>query len=151
MTIDGQILILNERQFFEVYRAANDLCSAVSNSYGRLQAVSTKYETGPVRTETTKSASFTFNKSGLRDFVAEVLRREYKPAQDNPADHLYEALNRYKRNWQKMSLFGSLDAAIDILTVEDQQTGAYYTFNYEINRTEFNCRIKAINYSKTKN
>ena len=79
-----------------------------------------------------------------------MLRLDHKPAQNNSAEHLFAALTGYKKNWQTMSLFGSLNPAIDILTVEDQRAGDYYTFNYEINRTEFNCRIKAISHRKPK-
>jgi hypothetical protein len=143
---------LNERQFFELYKAADDVCNLVTNSYGKLQQLSTKYDDGSERSETSKSANFNFNdnKFRLRDFVAGVLRLDHKPAKNNSAEHLFAALTGQKRNWQTMSLFGSLNPAIDILTVEDRRVGEYYIFNYEITRTEFNCRIKIISHRKPK-
>jgi len=74
-----------------------------------------------------------------------------KLASDNPVEHLFTTLSSQKRNWQTVALFGSLDSAINILTVEDQQTGMYSIFKYEIDRKEYKCQLRKIIYDKTQN
>ena len=151
MTVDGQQLILNEKQFFEIFTAVNDICSIIKSQIGLMHKESTKYDTGIERTELSSSASYIFSSNKMRDYVAFEKKIGSKLTHDNPVEYLFATLSAYKRNWQTISLFGSLDSAIDMLTVEDQQTGMYSSFKYAINRTEYKCRIRSVSYDKTKN
>jgi hypothetical protein len=150
LTIDGKRLILNEKFFFEIYRAMDDLCSILRKQVGLMRSVSTKDENGIERIERTSSASYIFNSNKMREYVNFEKKSGNKLAHDNPDEHLFANLSAHKRNWQTVALFGSLDPAIDILTVEDQQTGMYSIFKYEINRKEYKCHSRSISYDKAK-
>jgi hypothetical protein len=150
LTIDGKRLILKEKNFFEIYRAMYDLCSILKMQVGLMRSVSTKDENGMERIERTSSASYIFNSNKMREYVNSEKKSGNKLAHENPVEHLFANLSAHKRNWQTVALFGSLDPAIDILTVEDQQTGMYSIFKYEINHKEYKCHLRSISYDKAK-
>ena len=151
LTIDGKRLILKEKNFFEIYRAMDDLCSILKMQVGLMRSVSTKDENGMERIETTSNASYIFNSNKMREYVDFEKKLGNKLAHDNPVEHLFATLTAHKRNWQTAALFGSLDSSIDILTVEDQKTGAYFIFKFEMDRKAYRCHYRSISYDKTKN
>ena len=150
LTIDEQRLTLTEKIFFEIYNAMNDVCSIMKRNIGLLRSVNTKDENGMERIERTRSASYIFSSNKMQEYVNFEKKLGNKLAHDNPVEHLFATLSAHKRNWQTVALFGSLNPAIDILTVEDQQTGMYSIFKYEINRKEYKCHSRSISYDKAK-
>jgi hypothetical protein len=152
LTIDGQRLTLNQKKFFEIFEAMNEVCSILKSQVGLMRSVSSKDDdTGINRDELTSSASYIFNSNKMREYVAFEKKLGNKLAHDDPVEQMFAALSAHKRNWQTVTLFGSLESAIDILTVKDQQNGMYSTFKYEINRREYKCQLRSISYVKAKN
>lgn len=116
-----------------------------------MRSVSSKDDSCINRDELTSSASYIFNSNKMREYVTFEKKLGNKLANDNPVEQMFAVLSAHKRNWQTVTLFGSLESAIDILTVEDQQNGSYSVFKYEINRREYKCKFRSISYDKTKN
>ena len=151
LTIDGQPLILNEKNFFEIFRAVDDVCRIISPNVALIRIVSTKDENGMEHIERTSSASYMFNSNKMQEYVNFEKKLGNKLAHDNPIEHLFATLSAHKRNWQTVALFGSLNSVIDILTVEDQKTGMYSILKYEVSRKGYRCDSRWISYDKTKN
>lgn len=150
LTIDGQPFILNEKNFFEIFRAMNDVCRIISPNVALIRSVSTKDENGMAHREQTSSAGYMFNSNKMREYVNFEKKLGNKLAHDNPIEHLFTTLSAHKRNWQTVALFGSLNSVIEILTVEDKKNGMYSILKYEVNRKGYRCDSRSISYDKTK-